>query len=144
MQIRLADGTILECISIFGKKGHYQGANREFLEFHISPETCSFEQLDQLTGDSGSTHRIYIIDDNGDEFLHEHFVIRKELALKQVEVSPETADAPAQYETRIIVELAQLTYAEVQLQQLQEADLDNKEAIATLYEMFLGGSVIHG
>ena len=139
MQIRLADGTILECISIFGKKGHYQGANREFLEFQISPETCSFEQLDQLTGDRRSTQKITIIDDSGEEFLHEHYVIRKELAIKQIEIAPETADSPAQYESRIVVELAQLTYSERMQLELQEADLDNKEAIATLYEMMLGG-----
>lgn len=144
MQVRLNDGTVLNAIVVYGRREHFQGTNRDTLEFHFSPDEVTFSELETLFGDEGKTSKVYIIDNDNEENLHEHYTIRTGLALKQIEIAPETADSPAQYESRIVVELAQLTYSERMQLELQEADLDNKEAIATLYEMFLGGSVIHG
>lgn len=143
MQVRLNDGTVLNAIVVYGRREHFQGTNRDTLEFHFSPDEVTFSELETLFGDESKTSKIIIVDEN-EENLHEHYVIRKSLSLKQVEIAPGDAETPPQYESRFVVEMAQLTYSERQQQNLQEADLDNKEAIATLYEMFLGGSVIHG
>lgn len=140
MQVRLNDGTVLNAIVVYGRKEHFQGATRDVLEFHFSPDHTTFEELEELFGDESKTSKIMIVDEN-EENLHEHYVIRKSLSLKQVEVAPETPEAPAQYENRYVVEMAQMSYSERQQQYLQEADLDNKEAIATLYEMLLIGGM---
>lgn len=137
MQVRLNNDTVLNAIVAYGRREHFQGANRDTLEFHFSPDEVTFSELETLFSDESKTSKIIIVDEN-EENLHEHYVIRKSLSLKQVEIAPETAETPTQYENRYVVEMAQMTYSERQQQELQEADLNNKEAIVTLYEM-LGG-----
>jgi len=138
MQVKLNDNTELDCIIAFGRTEYIQGANRSVLELHFSPEDVTFESLEDVFSPSNS-ESIVLTDDENNSYLHENYVIRDGIALKNYEVSPPRDGVDGVYEKRYIVTLAQLTYAEAQIKELQDADLDNKEAIASLYEAILGG-----
>lgn len=126
--VKFANDQEITCIGYKKYEERIQGADRKVLELWIDAEGTTFEDVDGLfTPDN--TYRIENSVDT-DELVYENYVIRAGIARV-----PKEDGEGERYE----VKLAQLTYAEVQLQQLQEADLDNKEAIATLYEMMLGG-----
>lgn len=118
MQIKLADNTTITALKVDGGKQYIQGAQRDVLAIHIAKDAATFDALDTATGDATKTARITIIGDDGSEALHEGYILRQSLASKPVLIAPETADAPARYEERYIVELAQETYTERQIRQV--------------------------
>lgn len=125
-QIIFADGTALDVAVVKGQSIYHQGAQRDSLEIQVAKSTISFDTLDTLTADSAKTDHLTIVTQEGDAHTQgvcNHYVIRTALALKPVEITPATADAPAVTEDRLCVTLAQLTYAEVQ-QAVQAAAID--------------------
>ena len=118
----------ITCIGYKKYTEHVQGVQRDVVELWIDAEGTTFEDIDGLF----TPNNTYRIENSADteELVYDNYVIRAGIARV-----PKEDGEGERYE----VKLAQLTYAEVQLQQLQEADLDNKEAIATLYEMMQGG-----
>lgn len=125
--ITLVNGQEVTCIGYKKYEERIQGSDRNVLELWIDAEGTTFEEVDNLFVPE-NTSRIENSADT-DELVYENYSIRAGIALVPKEIGE-----GERYE----VKLAQLTYAEVQLQELREADLDNKEAIVTLYEM-LGG-----
>lgn len=119
MNIKLSDDTQLEAIVVTGGPRHVQGADRDTLCF-VFPAAAGLEALDgAFTADNCES--ITIVDDEGGEHIYTGYTIRCELAKAAVEVTPATAEAPAVYEERVTVVMAQRTYAETQLHQLQAA-----------------------
>lgn len=120
MQIKFNDGTSLDALAVKGKPTYFQGAQRDSLEIQIDKSKTTFDALDALTGDAGKTAKLTILD--GDkQYEHDNYSIRTELALKPVEVTPATTDSPAVTENRFCVTLAQKTYAELQIAELQSS-----------------------
>ena len=118
MNIKLNDGTILDCIVINGSQRYFQGANRSCLEFQFSDSAVTFAELESLFGDSTKTSKITIVSD-GEEYLNENYVLRAEMKYIPYIVEPETGTTPEVTEQRFIVTMAQKTYAEKQLEDLQ-------------------------
>lgn len=119
MNIKLNNNVELEAILVTGGPRYVQGANRDVLSF-VFPATTGLEALDAaFTADNCES--ISLVDDQGNENIHTGYTVRVELSKAAVEVTPATADADAVYEDRITVAMAQRTYAETQLAQLQAA-----------------------
>ena len=119
MKIKLNNNTQMEAILVNGGPRHAQGADRDTLSF-VFPATAGLEELDAAFTPE-NCENVTIVDEQGNEYVHTGYTIRCELAKAAVEVTPATAEAEAVYEERITVVMAQRTYAETQLAQLQAA-----------------------
>lgn len=119
MKIILNNGTELEPILVKGGPRHIQGADRDTLSF-VFPASAGLEALDAAFN-AANCESVTIMDDEEAEYIHSGYTIRCELSKAAVEVTPATAEAEAVYEDRITVTMAQRTYAETQLAQLQAA-----------------------
>jgi hypothetical protein len=118
MQIEFNDGTALDVLSVSGKSTYHQGAQRDALEIQIAKSTTTFDALDTLTGSSSNTGKLTVID--GDkQYEYDNYSIRTEFALKPVTITEATPTTAAVTEDRLCVTLAQLTYAELQIAELQ-------------------------
>ena len=119
MNIKLNNDTQLEAVLVTGGSRHVQGLNRDTLCF-VFPAEAGLEALDGAFVPA-NCETITIVDGEGGEHVHTGYTIRCELSKAAVEVTPATAEAPAVYEERVTVVMAQRTYAETQLAQLQAA-----------------------
>ena len=118
MQIEFNDGTALDVLSVSGKSTYHQGAQRDALEIQIAKSTTTFDALDALTGDASNTGKLTVID--GDkQYEYDNYSLRVSLALCPVVTATATSTTAAVTEDRLCVTLAQLTYAELQIAELQ-------------------------
>lgn len=119
MQIKFKDNSVLEPLAVTGGMRRFQGADRDVLNF-VFPASAGLDALDAaFTG--ARCENIVILDGEGGENLHKGYTIRAGLVKETVEVTPATAETEAVYEDRITVSMAQRTYAETQMAQLQAA-----------------------
>ena len=88
----------------------------------VFPASESMETLDAAFS-AANCETITIQEDSGTENIHKAYTVRAALGKEPVEVTPATAEAPAVYEERITVSMAQRTYIETQLAMLQAAAL---------------------
>ena len=121
MIIKLANNDEITAIMVEGGKKYIQGTNRDVLSFHFATDSTTFDALDTAFGTTSNTERITIKTDDGEEALHEGYVLRQSLAKKPVLIAEETSTSPAVYEDRFIVEMAQETYTEKLIRQLTAA-----------------------
>ena len=120
MQLKFSDGTTLDVLAVKGSPTYFQGAQRDALEIQIGKSKTTFDALDKLTGDPDKTGKLTIID--GDkQYQHDNYSLRTELALKPVVTAEATSTTPQQTEDRLCVTLAQKTYAELQIEELQSS-----------------------
>ena len=139
MQIKFQDGTTLDALVVNGKSVYAQGATRDALEIQIAKGSITMDALDTLTADTTKTSKLTLID--GDQqYVHDNYNIRTELALRPVVVTPATGTDPAVTEDRLIVTLAQLTYQEQQAAQLSATQAAQADAIAELSILVSGGN----
>ena len=136
MQIKFNDGTVLDVLVVSGKSIYAQGAQRDSLEIQIAKTATTFDVLDTLTSNSANTSKLILIDGTN-QYVHDNYSIRAELALRPVEITPATGTDPAVTEDRLVVVLAQLTYTELQLAaQAQAVDALGAQVVA----LTLGGA----
>ena len=139
MQVKFQDGTELPVLVVNGKSVYAQGATRDALEIQIAKGSVTMDTLDTLTADTTKTSKLTLID--GDQqYVHDNYNIRTELALRPVVVTPATGTDPAVTEDRLIVTLAQLTYQEQQAAQLSATQAAQADAIAELSILVSGGN----
>ena len=139
MQIKFQDGTTLDAICVKGGQIIAQGAHRDALEIQIAKGGITMDALDTLTADTTKTSKLTLID--GDQqYVHDNYNIRTELALRPVVVTPATGTDPAVTEDRLIVTLPQLTYQEQQAAQLSATQAAQADAIAELSILVSGGN----
>lgn len=118
--ITFSNGTTLPVAAVWSRSGNYSGAYRDALELQFDPATISFDALRQLVDNTEATTRLTVaVPGENYTAVYDNYVIRGDLALKPVEISPATGTQGAVTEDRLCVTLAQLTYQELQLQQLQ-------------------------
>lgn len=114
-QIIFSNGTALDVAVINGQSVYHQGAQRDSLEIQFFKDTTSFDALDALTSDTANTDRLTIVTQDGDlqeQAVYEHYVLRTELKLKSVVLTPAKENAPTVTEDRLCVTLAQLTHTD--------------------------------
>lgn len=139
MQVKFQDGTTLDALAVNGKSVYTQGATRDSLEIQLAKTAIAFDALDALTANSANTSRLILIDGEN-QYEHDNYSIRAELALKPVVVTPATGSDPEITEDRLCVTLAQLTYSELQAAQLAAAQEAQAEAIVELSILVAGGA----
>lgn len=118
--ITFSNGTTLPVAAVWSRPGNYSGAYRDALELQFDPAAISFDALRQLADDTTATaHLTVTIPGDNYRAVYDNFIVRGDLALRPIEIAPATGTEPAVTEERLCVTLAQLTYQELQLQQLQ-------------------------
>ena len=120
MQLKFNNNTMVDVLTINGGSRYFQGANRDSLEIQLDKGKYSFDELDKLTGNPANTAKFTILDGE-EQFVHENYVLRVELAIRAVEVSPANSAAAAVIEEHVCIILAQKTYMETQLDALRSA-----------------------
>ena len=118
MKIILTNGVELHPLTITGEQNYFQNFNRDTLSFIFSPEE-SVVTLDNAFS-AEACESIRVIDDFGYENIHKGYTIRVKLEKKPIEIIRETHESQSVVEERIIVSMAQRTYAESQLASLTE------------------------
>lgn len=119
MKIKLSNGTELTPILVTGERRHIHGAGRDALSF-IFPAETSLDELD-ATFSAANCEKIVVCDEEGNEYLYNAYTVRAELKREPVEVAPATESEEAVYENRAIVVMAQRTYQETQMNEMQSA-----------------------
>lgn len=116
MKIILANEIELSPINVTGAKRTVQNATRDVLSFIFHADT-SMDELDGLfTAENCETIKVV----HGDkEYIHNAYTIRVELKREPVEVVKATESTEAIYENRVVVSMAQRTYMETQMAQMQ-------------------------
>ena len=122
MKIKFGESTV-EAIKVDGGQRYIQGAQRDVLTIHIAKDAASFDALDKATGSIKNTEHITIVGDDKSEALYEGYILRQSLALKPVLITPETAQEPAVYDERYLVELAQESYTERLIRKITNLNL---------------------
>lgn len=119
--------TELSVVRVVGSKEVIKGAQRDVLTFHF--ETDAAESLEALIKKIGTPAQLTIISDTQKEegtenpktFIYKDYTILTKRSIESELVKPETSEKPAEYKDVYIVGLAQMTYTEKLLAQLQAA-----------------------
>lgn len=120
--IKFNNGTELPIISATATQTYVQGTNRSAIEIQIAKDATTIDALDELTANPDNTVHLTLIDGEN-QYVHDNYCIRAELAIKPVITAQATSTTPEVTEDRLCVTLAQLTYTEVQIA-AQQAQID--------------------
>ena len=132
MVIKLANDTSFEYLSCIDDEEFYNGSSRRTLTFKCEVGVISVDELNaillnednsktiELTGDPEAQY-----DDNG-EFLgyhipksiHDGYVLKLDVGIKPVLVTPESPEAPAVYKDRLVFKLGRRTFLEQAIKDL--------------------------
>lgn len=117
MVIKFMDETTLECESVHSRLKYYNGINRDSYIF-VFPDTVGLiEVVSKFTPEN--CRRLWLIDDNGEEFLHEHYTIRLGAGIKErgalLQIGEDEDHKMVAY-----VEMIRTTYSEQQLEELSD------------------------
>ena len=116
MTIKLANGIELNPIMATGGTRFVQGANRDALTF-VFPVETSLDELDGIF--TAENCAVITIVEGENEYVHENYAIRAELKREPVEVAAATSTTEAVFENRVMVTMAQRTYAETRMAYLE-------------------------
>lgn len=119
MRIILANEMELTPIMVMGEHRFLNGIERDVLTFVFPAVDSTLNTYDELFTEA-ACETITIIGDDESEAIYEGYAIRVELKKELVKVSNETATEAAVMENRIFVSMAQKTYSEAQLGNIQE------------------------
>lgn len=116
-KIHFMDGKVLECESVHSTHLYYNGINRDSLTF-IFPDTYELNAL-LVYFTPNNTKRLYLENDNGEKFLHEHYTIRLAAGLTE---RGTLLGAGEDIDHRMItyVKMIKTSYFEQQLEELSD------------------------
>lgn len=136
MKLILTNGLELTPILVTGQSKYIQGAERDSLTF-VFGGSYSMDELDALFTEANCEKIILVEEGSGDAYMHTGYVIRTDLT-KRIEVTeqatPETEEVSEQ---RILITMAQRTYAETKLAQVAQESTDTQLAVAELAELMM-------
>lgn len=132
MKIILNNGKEVSALTVTGGPVYAQGANRDSLTF-VLPDGSLDEADKSFTAENCKS--INIITNDNTENIHNGYVIRTELAKKAILIKPATENEPEVTEMRIMVTMAQRTYAESQMAIIAEEVTNTQLALCEVYEM---------
>lgn len=124
MQLKFSDdgGTTLDVLAVNGGSVYFQGASRDSLEIQVAKDRIAFDVLDALSAEPGNLETLSLTD-GGRQYVHNGYVLRRELALKPIVTAAATDAAPERAEDRLCLTLCRRTYLETR-QQTQQAEID--------------------
>lgn len=118
MKVKFLDGLELDVIQVNGSRRYFQGAQRDALEFVFRKGDYPFSTLDSYFADKDNTRKMTIIDDSGNQYVYDDYILRVSMSLNPVVIEPATSTTPEVTEERISVTMAQQTYLEKLVEQL--------------------------
>lgn len=144
MKIILTDGTELDALMATGETVHVQGADRDSLTF-VFDESYSMDELDELFCEE-NCEVIKIVSETEvptgedevstqkEEYIHKGYVIRVELTKNLILDQKATSESDEVTVTRIKVTMAQRTYMETKMVNMQEDMITTQLALVEQYE----------
>ena len=135
MRIILNNGIELTPIMVTGGRIDFQGANRDSLTFVFAETGLDF--LDEIFTKENCESITLIEDETGDMYIHKGYVIRTELNKKVLVTTQAGVDTPEITENRVLITMAQRTYAETEMMKLKEEVLMTQLATAELAESMM-------
>lgn len=119
MKIRLSNGNEYDILCVNGFKQYFQGAERDVLDIQFEKNKYSFEELEKCFLNENSTNKIYIIDAEQNEYLHENYSLRIKISLINT-LNNLSADNQSNIDERISIQMAQKTYQEIMLSEIRQ------------------------
>ena len=116
MIIKLGNNQEINILVVNAYTQYIQGFQRDVLDFHIEKELYSFEELERLFAPE-NTDKIYIITEEGTEYLHEGYTLRSSISLERISTQEQSQAESQEY---FSIKMAQKTYNEKTLEQLQD------------------------
>lgn len=129
MKVILNNGTELEVIVVNGSSKQFQGANRDSLEFQFAkaiPQT--FEELNTLFSNQNNTNKITLTSDTA-SYIHDNYSLKVSMGLIPVTLAIATDTTPEITEERYSIIMAQKSYKEIELENLNKQLATTQEAV---------------
>lgn len=150
MKIILANGTELNAILVTGETRYLQGANRDALTF-VFDDSLGLAEIDALFNETNCetitiiTESEEVLEDGSTkivetENVHSAYVVRVDIRKTREITQQATANTDEVSEQRIEVTMAQRTYAETKLAEIEAQNMDTALAVAELGVMIAGGA----
>ena len=131
MKVILTNETELTPIMVTGAQKYVQGVNRDSLTFVFAE--VGLDEIDGVFTEE-NCESITIIGDDESEAIHNGYVIRTDLTKKLVVTQTATSETEEVTENRVMVTMAQRTYAETQMRSMQEEITNTQLALCEIYE----------
>ena len=117
MKIILTNGTELNPLVVTGGSRYVNGASRDCLNF-IFDENTSMDEMDSIFNEE-NCETIIIEGDDGSRAIYREYVVKAEIKQSFEPISKETPDAQEQTVKRITVSMAQRSFMEKQMKQME-------------------------
>lgn len=118
MLIKFMDGSTLECEGVYSRLKYYSGINRDSYIF-VFPDTVGLiEVVSKFQPEN--CKKIWIEDESGEKFLHEHYTIRLEAGIKERGALLQIGENE-DHRTVTYIQMIRTTYSEQQLEELSDA-----------------------
>lgn len=134
MKLILTNGLELNPILVTGEHKYIQNQDRDVLSF-IFDSKYSMDKLDSLFTESNCETIKLINENTEEESVYNGYVIRVELIKKTEELEPETSESTSVHVTRIHVSMAQRSYSETKIAQMNQELTDTQLAIAEIGQL---------
>lgn len=119
MKIRLNNGNEYDILVVNGFKQYFQGAERDVLDIQFEKNKYSFNELEECFSDENNVSRIYIIDDEQNEYLYTNYTLRIKMGIVNI-MNNVSSDSQGNIDERMSIQLAQKTYQEIMLSELRQ------------------------
>lgn len=137
MKITLKDGTVLNCLSVTGKRDFVSGNTRDCLTFNFDLSEVSSDEVIDLFKDEDKTSSIIITADDNTSYTHNDYTIFDGTIVKTEVITEETNTAPAQEISIISITQGQKTYSEKQ----DSARTEQIDYLSEVVADMLGGAL---
>lgn len=115
--ITFLNGQELECETVHSHSQYYNGTNRDKLTF-VFPENFGLMEI-AANFTPENCKKIWLKDESGEQFLHEHYTIRFAIGVKERGALLNVAE-DLDHRMVAYVEMIRTTYSEQQLEELSD------------------------
>ena len=117
MNIEFLNGTNFEYLNALETEEYYNGASRRTLTFECAAGVIGVDELNTVLNSEADTQSIAL--SNGEVTnIYDGYVLKLKCGIEKKLIQPETPQAAAVYEDRLIFKLGKSTYSEEQLHRL--------------------------
>lgn len=117
LKIKFANNTEVEYIEAFETEEFFSGASRRTLTVYCAENAIGVDALHNVIKNEANTAAIIMGDENVQN-NYSGYVLELACGINPVLVTPQTPEAPAVYENRIVFKLGKRTYIEQALKNL--------------------------
>lgn len=119
MKIRLNNNKELDILVVNASTQYFQGAARDVLDIQLEKGKYSFDEIEEYFSDENITSKIYIIDDETNEYLYTNYSLRIKLGIINTTNELNSKNTENDIE-RLSIQMAQKTYQEILLKEIRQ------------------------